>query len=230
MSDHPEWGQASPRVRASFVDQVKDALEHLYDYAYLERHPLALTDAVPGSRPEETPGQRLRRELVELVNALNPAEVTTATINDFRQYKLLFLRYIEAKTVREASLALGISTRQAYRDLRRGRENTAALLWAGHRSAPTIGRDEAPLSSLRKEIGRLGSHSRPSDLRLLLQLAQKAVAPMARQKAISLISEVPRGVCDHFDGSDSGTAGVDCPTELRCSAVRTRQSTYGSAH
>jgi hypothetical protein len=43
-----EMGERSDRARASFAQQVRDALEHLYDPVYLQRHPLAEVASGPG--------------------------------------------------------------------------------------------------------------------------------------------------------------------------------------
>ncbi len=40
----------------SFVKQVRDALEHLYDFPYLQQHPLIQTGETDPQRSGETPG------------------------------------------------------------------------------------------------------------------------------------------------------------------------------
>ena len=174
-----------------FVGQVKDVLEHLYDYACLERHPLAAVRAAAGENRIETASQGLRREILELVEALNPGELTSSTIGDFRQYRLLFLHYVEGRTVQAVARSSGLSLRQAYRDLRRARENVAALLWTRYEHALSAERYGFSASPLREEIERLRPHPQSANLRDLLEHARGAVSPMADQRDVSVILDLP---------------------------------------
>ena len=56
-----------------FVEKVKDALEHLYDFPYLQNHPL-LNEQERPEHSTESPAQQLRRELLEVIDTLNPGE------------------------------------------------------------------------------------------------------------------------------------------------------------
>ena len=176
-----------------FVKQVKGALEHLYDFPYLQRHPLAQESGAETERPGETAGQRLRRDLIAAIGALNPGPGVPFRAPHARLYNLLHLHYVEGMTIREAAHELGISVRQMYRDLRRGEESVAAMLWARR---PTLFRQEpraTQLSSVQAEMARLEAHPRPTDVRALLLRAQEAVECMASQRAVSLDVEVPSG-------------------------------------
>ena len=55
-----------------FVEQVRDALHYLYDYAYLDHHPLAKRFwlQVGGIGPNRA--QRLHRLLLETIEELHP--------------------------------------------------------------------------------------------------------------------------------------------------------------
>jgi len=55
-------------IPESFVEQVKNALEHLYDLSHLQRHPLAREAG--GAPNDEAGGLRLRRELMQAVERL----------------------------------------------------------------------------------------------------------------------------------------------------------------
>ena len=101
----------------AFIEQVKAALEHLYDMEYLERHPLVW----PAAQTGETPlaGQRLRWALSAALEALNPGPRTPFAAPPARLYNLLSLRYVERHTVLQAAQELNLSERQAHRDCRR---------------------------------------------------------------------------------------------------------------
>jgi CheY-like chemotaxis protein len=179
----------------TFVEQVKQVLEHLYDFPYLEGHPLAAESVEPAraERPAETPGQRLRRQAMAAIEALSPGPGISVRAPHARIYNLLHLHYVEGLTIHEVARELSISLRQAYRDLRHGEESAAAVLWSRRAtpalSGPVAGAAQA--SSVQTEIARLETHPRPVDLQRLLQYAQKAVERLAAQRAVDLRIEAP---------------------------------------
>jgi CheY-like chemotaxis protein len=173
------------------IEQVKDVLEHLYDFAYLQRHPLAQAREGEAEQAGGGTAQHLRRELITAIDTLSPGPDVPFRAPHARPYNLLQLHYVEGLTVQEAANELGISVRQAYRDLRRGEESVAAILW-GHQQKSSPPEPRAmQLSSFQAEMARLEIHPRPADARLLLQQAQKAVAPLAEQHAIHFQVETP---------------------------------------
>ncbi len=176
---------------ATFTDQIKQALERLYDFPSLQRHPLAQEIGVVPDRPGETAGQRLRRELIAAIETLNPGPEAPFRAPHARLYNLLHLHYVEGFTIQEAAHELGISLRQAYRDLRRGEESVAAVLWARRSPTPPPEPRAVQLSSVQAEISRLETHLRPTDVRPILQRAQNAVARLALQRGVTFQVEIP---------------------------------------
>jgi len=175
----------------TFVEQVKQVLEHLYDFPYLEGHPLAAEGAQLAGRPSETPGQRLRREAVAAIEALSPGPGVPLRAPHARVYNLLHLHYVEGMTIQETARELSISLRQAYRDLRHGEESVAAVLWSRRATPTPPSADATQASSVQTEIARLETHPRPVDLQRLVQYAQKAVERLAAQRAVDLHVEAP---------------------------------------
>jgi CheY-like chemotaxis protein len=175
----------------TFVKQVKGALENLYDFAYLERHPLAQGNGPRSGQPGQTGGQRVRRELMAAIESLNPGLDVPFRAPPARPYNLLHLHYVEGRTIQEAANELGVSLRQAYRDLRHGEESVASILWARRQVPPGEATSAAQLSSIQTEIARLDMHRRPTDLLALLERAQRAVQPLAQQRHVRLETEVP---------------------------------------
>jgi CheY-like chemotaxis protein len=172
------------RPPEEFIDLVKDALEHLYDVPALQQH--RLLDNLGPATAAETPAQYLRRELMDALETLNPGANVPFRSPHGRLYNTLHLRYVEGLTVQETANELGVSLRQAYRDLRRGEESVAAVLWPRRAQPRAI-----QLSSLQEEIARLETHPRPTDLSGLMQQAQKAVDPLARQHGLGLVASGP---------------------------------------
>ncbi|HRQ39536.1 MAG TPA: response regulator [Chloroflexota bacterium] len=178
-----------------FIEQVKLALDHLYDFAYLQRLPLAQQMARP--QTNQPLSHQLRRELITAVETLSPDVRHTQETPDARIYNLLHLRYIEGITVQEAANRLGLSTRQAHRSLRRGEESIAAILWnrlpsPPHLLTPASSPPSAQqLSSVQAEMAHLETHLQPTDIRPLLSEAQTAVQPLAQAVGLVFALELP---------------------------------------
>ena len=81
-----------------FVALVKEALENLYDPAFLEVHELArmlLSDDRVGASPRLA----LRQALLDAVDRLNPRNSLPVGARQRRLHQLIELRYVEARTV-----------------------------------------------------------------------------------------------------------------------------------
>ena len=184
----------TPQPPQQFIDDVKVALEHLYDFAFLQNLSLAQRLAVSNRRPSQTLGHHLRRELIEAIEALSPEPGAAAHTPDMRQYNLLQLHYVEGLTVQEVGQRLGLSTRQTHRSLRKAEASVATILWARVQSMMAETRDAqsaAQLSSVQAEFAQLETTLQPTDLGQLLQEAQKAVAPLAQARDVAFQLEEP---------------------------------------
>jgi CheY-like chemotaxis protein len=170
----------------SFAEHVKDALEHLYDLAYLQRHLLVRDLASSGRRPAEIAAQSLRRELASAIEALNPG--SGVSIHDLRArvYNLLVLHYLQDMTVREAARELSISERHAYRGLREGEQLVADVVWARRSAQVESPAREVRRTSLATEMERLSDSAKVADLAALLDSATSAVEPLAAQRSIQV--------------------------------------------
>ena len=177
----------------SFVKQVKQALEHLYDIDYLERHPLARDEGLGDDPSAPLGGQRLCWELSAAIESLNPGAGTPFAAPPARVYNLLSLRYVECRTVQQAAQELNLSARQAHRDLRRGEESVTAILWI-RCAAPAPQEPSARrLSAFEAEMAQLQARPRPADICELLGRAQRAIQPLAAQRGIWFQVEIPDG-------------------------------------
>ncbi len=163
----------------AFVEQVKHALENIYDFPALQDHPLA-----------ENGGPALRRVLLEAIETLNPGPEVYFRSPHARLSNLLQLHYVEGMTIQETADELGISQRQAYRDLRKGQESVAQILWAERAKRGT-----QPMTTIQAEIARLGATLEQTDLGDLLGAAIDAVARLAQAQDIALhLTETPPAV------------------------------------
>ena len=99
-----------------FREQVRDALHHLYDYPYLERHPLALRYWPEVRREGPSRAHRLNRLLLESIEELNPPGEVAIDTSHVRFYSLLVDRYVEERPLPEIMRKLGYSRSQYFRE------------------------------------------------------------------------------------------------------------------
>ena len=118
--------QAAP-LPADFLHEVRTALLHLYDNAFLQNHPLAAQ--VAGGEPGDrlTRAQDLRRLLLDCIERLRPQP--TAPGDAARPYVVLTYRYVDGLTIEEIEHRLGLSRRQTYREFTKGVEAVAGQIW-----------------------------------------------------------------------------------------------------
>jgi len=112
-----------------FRKLVKDALEHLYDTAYLEVHPLL--SQIVGENPANpsTRAQKLRGLLKESVESLRPQQGLPASSPAWRSYLALRCRYVQGMTLGQVENELGLSRRQLQRETQKGLEALSSILW-----------------------------------------------------------------------------------------------------
>jgi predicted ATPase len=119
---------AGDTAGGDFTRQVRDALAHLYDPAYLQTHPLAaLVSADPGLR---APGraQALRQILIQAIEATRPIGSADRTVPGSLTYQVLTLRYVEALEPAVVQQRLGVGRSEFYREHQRGVDAVVSLL------------------------------------------------------------------------------------------------------
>ncbi|MCL5995847.1 MAG: response regulator [Chloroflexi bacterium] len=164
-------------------------LEQLYDFAFLQTHPLARQRPSGEQRPGEMAGHQLRRELIDAIEALNPGRNIPFLSPRARLYHLLHMHYVDGLTVQKAANALGISLRQAHRDLRHGEETVAAIVWARRTNEQPA--DSAPSYSSQTEVERLKTRPRLTDIRDLLERGHKAGEKLIEARGLHLNQAIP---------------------------------------
>ncbi len=182
-----------------FVEQIKDALGNLYNIPELLKVPLmTYYDMSQG----QSAAHQLRRDLIESIETLNPGKVVSVRSTQARLYNLMHLHYVGDMTLQETAHELGISIRQAYRDLKRGQENIASMMWLKHNrhtssmspdertTAPAM-RKASELSTIESEIKYLERTFVSVNISDSLSLAVKAVQRLADQKNVSLKIVIP---------------------------------------
>ena len=131
----------------AFVDQVKDALDHLYDLSYLSEHALTADLRSPRLPAGVSRAHALRQTILDAIHGLQEELPPGLANRPGRIYHLLELRYIESLPYREVMSELGLSQPQYHREQRRAVEALATLLWEQTRQGES--HTDRPLSPER---------------------------------------------------------------------------------
>jgi len=188
---HTATQPSADMLPAFFLKQIKDALKHLYDFPYLQKHPLAKAAVRGGEQSMEVGARKLRQDILDAIETLNPQSESAVQTPQARIHSLLVLHYVEGWSVQEAAHDLGISPRQAHRNLRDGEQNVAAILWAQQPLDEEAEPRAVHLSSVQAEMSRIVPKTQPVDLLPLLHRAYLAVERQAVQWDIDLQFVVP---------------------------------------
>jgi CheY-like chemotaxis protein len=98
------------------------------------------------------------------------------------------MHYISRLTIQQAAWEVGVSLRQAYRDLHRGQELISAVLWHRLHNEPSSLREEI---SVNTELTRLEDNTSVTTLQGLLDTAIRPVQILADKYHITLQVEAP---------------------------------------
>ncbi|MHB0857649.1 MAG: response regulator [Anaerolineae bacterium] len=174
----------------AFVQQVQDALSHLYDYAYLQNHPLRECLAGGGVITDRERMRLLRTTLLQAIEDLNPGATVPFRSASGRAYHVLNLHYVEGSTIEQVARELAISERQVYRDLRKAERDLAGVVWELLRSlppSPALSDRTAERAELvRREAERIGSDPEQVPLGALVDSALQALTPLGEQRGVIL--------------------------------------------
>lgn len=179
-----------------FRKQVKDALEHLYDTAYLGTHPLLpqLVRQTDGSR--FTRAQKLRGILKEGIEGLRPQQDLPSTAPEWRTYYALRYRYTQGMTTAQVESALGISQRQLQRDFHKGLDDVTALLQEvrldelriaeGAHPDDALADEPGEIQALRNEMNQWQLVREPTEVQSLVESAQWMLQPFLGEDSSQL--------------------------------------------
>lgn len=148
--------------REAFAVQVRDALAHFRDRAYLQTHPL--TRVLLAGRLDGQEGARLQRLLLATVEEMKPQDGSSSSLPESRRYRCLNLRYVRGLTHEHVAQLLSISYRQAHRDHHEALDALVGVLWSR-------------CERLRDEDDEVGVESSRSDLPDLPYQAERADEP-----------------------------------------------------
>lgn len=172
----------------SFIEQVKEALEKLYDFQALQENLLTQQFNSQKSDSSTTGTHQLRKQLIDAIESLNPGKDVAAHSGTVRIYNLIYMHYVGRLTIQQVAWEIGVSLRQAYRDLRRGQELVSAVLWHKlHAESSTPSQD----TSVTAELTRLEDNTTVTALQELLDMALRPVQILADKYSIAIHVEAP---------------------------------------
>jgi CheY-like chemotaxis protein len=182
-----------------FAGQVRDALRHLYDNAYLVRHPLA--ELLFGETPSEgmARGKAVRMLLLDTIESLRPPEGTRADSPAWRPYNILRARYIECGTSAEAMKNVSLAHSQYHEQHRLALERVVDALWKGRPASAEGGTSDARRWSkntlLQREVTRLGARQTGTSVALpeVIEGVLAMFASVAAERELQLSSTWPEG-------------------------------------
>jgi CheY-like chemotaxis protein len=186
-------------VPDGFAGQVRDALLHLYDYAHLQRHPLARLAAV-AARSGGGSAKALRDLLLDTIEQLHPGANVSPNDKEWRPYAILTRRYVDGFDIDDIIQELHISLRQFQREHRKGLLAVANMLWQRWQASgleagegvvsPGGAAAGADGQGLRQEVQRLGVLPARLELTALLGEIAEVATALARARGVEVrISE-----------------------------------------
>jgi len=179
-------------TESEFLQQVRDALSHLYDYPYLESHPLALQYWPAPEQIGPNRAQRLHRLLLESIEALHPPGTPAKGTSRAEYYFLLVYRYVEEWPLSDIMQELGYSRRQFFRQQQKAIEMLAGLLWE-KAAQPTFPPAKAD-NVLDDELERFRARHRAVDPQEVVQGVLEMMGHLAEQHRITLTCDLPAGL------------------------------------
>ncbi|MCL5996760.1 MAG: response regulator [Chloroflexi bacterium] len=131
-------------VSDELVAWTRDALTHVYNLAFLQRHVQAA--CLNGQFGHLDGGSALQQMLLQTIERLKPPETISPNAPALRLFSILRLRYLEGLTQAEVADELHVSLRHLKREQERAVEAVAALLLEGSERNQHITSDVGDLS------------------------------------------------------------------------------------
>jgi CheY-like chemotaxis protein len=182
---------------AEFRKQVRDALEHLYDTVHLETHPLLSRLPIPASDSRLTRAQRLRGLLKETIEALRPQEGAPLGSSEWRSYLALRDRFVKGASPGEIELELGVSLRQLQREIHKGLDAMASLLWEQRAALPAGPAPESP-RGFEDELSRWEISRQNCDVHALVDDTLWVLKPVLAECGAEMEVDLPGDLAQVF--------------------------------
>lgn len=182
-------------ISPAFIQQIRDFLEHLYDFPYQQRQSLVLSSTVTNTPILEVPGSKVRKLLLDALEKIGEEKNLAFRSLQARFYNLLRLHYIEGMAVNDVARELGLSPRQTYRDLRSADEAIASVVWSqliGQIPAAEVAPDSAPAGASTADAPVQAAEQppllqlQPTNLNELVANICEIVRPLAISRSVEI--------------------------------------------
>lgn len=181
--------------RTEFDNQTRQALQNLHDFAVLQKLPLTSLLSAPSGTLDQGV-RKLRAEILDAIERLNPPGDMPSRARERRPYALLYGHYVQGMTSAELADELAISIRQLRREHVRAVEAVLDLLW--DRLSPQLQLE--PESTLPRaadtETDQLLSQGHVDDISIidLIDGIFTTLAPLAASREMKLENQLPANV------------------------------------
>jgi CheY-like chemotaxis protein len=162
---------------SELFDWTHDALEGLYDLAFLEHH---IHQACVQER--FTTGRALQEAIQKIIEQLRPPLSVSEQSRAFRVYNILNLRYIQGLTQTEAAAEMNLSVRHFKREQEKAINAAVALLFEKRDAEPASIPVEPAATHPAMEYVRIDE---------LLRLSLNVIEPLLQQQSLSIKVDQP---------------------------------------
>ncbi len=184
-----------------FRKQIKDALEHLYDTAYLQVHPLLSQFSDTATSDRLTRAQKLRGLLKDAIETLRPqsGSPSGSPRDAWRSYLALRYRYVQGMSMAQIEDEMGISLRQLQRELHKGLDALSAMLREKHASESSSARasplpTSGSVQELESELSQWQLERQAYPVQALVEEALTMLKPLMDQRAVKLMADLSAGL------------------------------------
>lgn len=181
-------------INPEFRKQVKGVLEHLYDTAYLEAHPLLPQIILADSTNRITRAQKLRSLIKDLIESLRPHDGSPSNSPEWRSYRALRYHYVQGMSMRQVESELGISLRQLQREFHKGIDAIAILLWQQRKDqleSPETAVEVDEVEKLQEELNQWAFERRACELCVLFDDLHWMLEPLLEQQQVEIQIDLP---------------------------------------
>src|SRR5512138_2495317 len=181
--------------RTEFDSQTRQALQNLHDFAILQKLPLTSLLSAPSGTLDQGV-RKLRAEILDAIERLNPSGHMPSRARERRPYALLYGHYVQGMTSAELADELAISIRQLRREHVRAVEAVLDLLWDRLNPQLQLEPEFALPRAADTETDQFLSQGHVDDISIvdLIDGIFTTLAPLAASREMKLENQLPANV------------------------------------
>ncbi|HMB22798.1 MAG: response regulator [Chloroflexota bacterium] len=181
--------------RTEFDSQTRQALQNLHDFAILQKLPLTSLLSAPSGTLDQGV-RKLRAEILDAIERLNPPGDMPSRARERRPYALLYGHYVQGMTSAELADELAISIRQLRREHVRAVAAVLDLLWDRLNPQLQLEPESALPRAADTETDQFLSQGHVDDISIvdLIDGIFTTLAPLAASREMKLENQLPANV------------------------------------